>query len=369
MTITTIPTAGRVRVVNPNLEQNGATGVVTAVGTSALGPVVQVQLDGEDTARVFVPEDLTADDVLAYAPHRGLDGDVIPVWESEWQKLKDENASLKAKLGQGEEGYLRLMEDILENGTDRDDRTGTGTRALFGKQLRFDLQQGFPAVTTKRLAFKTMAIELLWFISGDTNAKTLQEQGCKIWDEWAPEDGDLGPVYGKQWRRWQGYRGPEHFVWYDQLARVIEDIKTNPNGRRHIVSAWNVADIDRMALPPCHLLYQFFVADGKLSCSVYQRSADMFLGVPFNIASYALLTHMVAQVCGLDVGELVYNFGDVHIYRNHFNQVEEQLSRRVRQMPTLRLDPTVTCIDDFKLEHIHLDNYTHAATIKAPVSK
>lgn len=249
--------------------------------------------------------------------------------------------------------YLDLLAHVMDTGTDRMDRTGTGTRGIFGHQMRFDLADGFPMVTTKKLHRKSIIHELLWFVAGDTNITYLQDNGVKIWDAWADEDGDLGPVYGKQWRRWEG---PDGKV-IDQLKQVIESIKTNPNSRRHIVSAWNPADVDHMALPPCHCLFQFFVADGKLSCQLYQRSADIFLGVPFNIASYALLTHMVAQVCGLDVGDFVHTFGDAHIYHNHFDQVREQLTREPMALPRLELNPDVTDIEGFSYADVKLVGY------------
>lgn len=249
--------------------------------------------------------------------------------------------------------YLDLLSHVMETGTDRMDRTGTGTRGVFGHQMRFDLADGFPMVTTKKLHRKSIVHELLWFIAGDTNIKYLQENGVKIWDAWADEDGDLGPVYGKQWRRWEG---PDGTV-IDQLKQVIENIKANPTSRRHIISAWNPADVEDMALPPCHCLFQFFVADGKLSCQLYQRSADIFLGVPFNIASYALLTHMVAQICDLEVGDFVHTFGDAHIYHNHFDQVREQLTREPMGLPTLELNPDVTSIEDFTYADVKLVGY------------
>ncbi|MCP4502910.1 MAG: thymidylate synthase [Deltaproteobacteria bacterium] len=260
--------------------------------------------------------------------------------------------------------YLDLLGNVLETGSQRDDRTGTGTRSLFGAQIRFDLNKGFPAVTTKKLAFKTMATELIWFLKGDTNIAYLQENKCKIWNEWADDDGNLGPVYGKQWRSWEGKDGQVH----DQIQTVIDNLKTDPYSRRHIVSAWNVGDLDKMTLPPCHLLFQFYVADGRLSCSAYQRSADLFLGVPFNIASYALLTHMMAQVTGLGVGDLVYTFGDLHIYNNHVDQVAEQRRRTPGDLPKLRLNPEVNRIEDFGLSDIQLENYQPQAAIKAPVA-
>jgi len=241
----------------------------------------------------------------------------------------------------------------MDNGIDRGDRTGTGTRGIVGHQRRFDPADGFPMVTTKKLHRKSIIHELLWFVAGDTNITYLQENGVKIWDAWADEDGDLGPVYGKQWRRWEG---PDGKV-IDQLKQVIESIKTNPNSRRHIVTAWNPADVEDMALPPCHCLFQFFVADGKLSCQLYQRSADIFLGVPFNIASYALLTHMVAQVCGLKVGDFVHTFGDAHVYHNHFDQVREQLTREPMPLPTLELNPDVTDMEGFTYADVKLVGY------------
>lgn len=254
--------------------------------------------------------------------------------------------------------YLDLLEHVIEHGTDRMDRTGTGTRGIFGHQMRFDLSDGFPMVTTKKLHRKSIVHELLWFIAGDTNIAYLQENGVRIWDEWADENGDLGPVYGKQWRRWEG---PDGKV-IDQLTNVIAQIKSNPYSRRHIVSAWNPAEVEGMALPPCHSLFQFFVAPSatgrdRLSCQLYQRSADIFLGVPFNIASYALLTHMVAQVCDLDVGDFVHTFGDAHIYHNHFEQVREQLKRSPYPLPKLELNPDVKNIEDFTYADIKLVGY------------
>lgn len=260
--------------------------------------------------------------------------------------------------------YHDLMARVLEEGTQKGDRTGTGTRSIFGAQLRFDLAKGFPAVTTKRLYFKGVAHELLWFLKGSTHVGYLQEHGVKIWDAWADEHGELGPVYGAQWRSWEGTDGQV----VDQIAQVIESIRHNPNSRRHIVSAWNVAKVEQMALPPCHTLFQFYVAEGKLSCQLYQRSADLFLGVPFNIASYALLTHMIAQVTGLEVGDFVHTFGDAHIYNNHVEQVRTQLEREHYALPTLWLDPEVTDIDDFTYAHIRLEDYVHHPTIKAPIA-
>lgn len=249
--------------------------------------------------------------------------------------------------------YLDLLQHVTENGVDRMDRTGTGTRGVFGHQMRFELSEGFPMVTTKKLHKKSIVHELIWFLAGDTNIKYLQENGVKIWDEWADEQGDLGPVYGKQWRRWEG---PEGKV-IDQVKNVVEAIKNNPYSRRHIVSAWNPADVDDMALPPCHCLFQFHVADGKLSCQLYQRSADIFLGVPFNIASYALLVHMMAQVCDLEVGDFVHTFGDAHIYSNHFEQVELQLTRDPMPLPRLELNSDVKEIDGFKYEDVKILRY------------
>lgn len=260
--------------------------------------------------------------------------------------------------------YLDLLSHVMENGVDRGDRTGTGTRGVFGHQMRFNLAAGFPMVTTKKLHKKSIVHELIWFLAGDTNIKYLQENGVKIWDAWADEAGDLGPVYGKQWRRWEG---PDGLV-IDQVDKVIEAIKTNPNSRRHIVSAWNPADVDDMALPPCHCLFQFHVADGKLSCQLYQRSADIFLGVPFNIASYALLTHMMAQICGLEVGDFVHTFGDAHIYSNHFEQVKEQLSREPMPLPRLKLNPEIKSIYDFEYGDVKIFGYKAHAHIAGKVA-
>jgi thymidylate synthase len=250
-----------------------------------------------------------------------------------------------------EQQYLDLLADILANGVRRDDRTGTGTLGLFGRQIRFDLSKGFPLLTTKKLHLKSIVLELLWFLRGDTNARWLQDRGVRIWDEWAAPDGELGPVYGKQWRSWTA---PDGRV-IDQIAKVTDAIRTNPSSRRHIVSAWNPADVDDMALPPCHCLFQFYVAEGRLSCQLYQRSADVFLGVPFNIASYALLTLMMAQVTGLEPGEFVHTFGDVHLYLNHVDQAREQLTRTPYPFPTMRLAPKSDLFafdypDDFALE-------------------
>ncbi|GHA15753.1 thymidylate synthase [Devosia pacifica] len=260
--------------------------------------------------------------------------------------------------------YLKLLSDILANGTDKSDRTGTGTRSLFGYQMRFDLAEGFPLVTTKKLHLRSVVYELLWFLRGDTNVRWLQENGVKIWDEWADENGDLGPVYGSQWRSWPAPDGTH----IDQIAKLVDGLKNNPDSRRHIVSAWNPAEIDEMALPPCHCLFQFYVADGRLSCQLYQRSADTFLGVPFNIASYALLTHMLAQVTGYRPGEFIHTFGDVHLYANHFAQAREQLSRTPRPLPKLQLSSEITRLEDFTFEDIGFEGYEPHPHIKAPVA-
>jgi thymidylate synthase len=260
--------------------------------------------------------------------------------------------------------YEQLLKYIQENGTPKTDRTGTGTVSIFGAQLRFNLQDGFPLVTTKKVHLRSILHELLWFIKGDTNTQYLKDNKVTIWDEWADENGDLGPVYGKQWRSWPTPNGKS----IDQLTQVIETLKTNPDSRRIIVSAWNVAELDQMALMPCHSFFQFYVADNKLSCQLYQRSADMFLGVPFNIASYALLTMMVAQVCNLKLGDFVHTFGDAHIYSNHQEQVALQLSRDPRSYPTMKINPKITAIDDFTFEDFTLENYNPHPAIKAPVA-
>ena len=260
--------------------------------------------------------------------------------------------------------YLDLMRYILEHGARKDDRTGTGTLSIFGPQLRFDLQAGFPLLTTKKVHLKSIIHELLWFLKGETNTRYLKENGVSIWDEWADENGELGPVYGYQWRSWPAPDG-RHI---DQISKVIEDIKSNPNSRRLIVSAWNVADLDKMALLPCHAFFQFYVADGKLSCQLYQRSADLFLGVPFNIASYALLTVMVAQVCGLQPGEFVHALGDTHLYSNHLEQAREQLTRAPRKLPAMKLNPAIRSIFEFKYEDFTLEAYDPHPAIKAPVA-
>lgn len=260
--------------------------------------------------------------------------------------------------------YLDLLDHILKNGVHKTDRTGTGTQSCFGYQMRFDLQQGFPLVTTKKVHLKSIIYELLWFLKGDTNIAYLRENKVSIWDEWARENGELGPVYGKQWRSWEGRDGRV----VDQITDLIAQIKSNPDSRRLIVSAWNVADLPEMALMPCHALFQFYVAEGKLSCQLYQRSADVFLGVPFNIASYALLTMMIAQVCDLQPGEFVHTFGDVHIYSNHMDQVKLQLTRNPFPLPNMKLNPGIKNIFDFRFEDFTLENYQSHPAIKAPVA-
>ncbi|PCJ89495.1 MAG: thymidylate synthase [Flavobacteriales bacterium] len=260
--------------------------------------------------------------------------------------------------------YLNLLQHILDNGTEKHDRTGTGTISTFGYQMRFDLQKGFPLLTTKKLHMRSIIHELLWFLQGDTNIKYLQENKVRIWDEWADENGDLGPVYGHQWRSWPVHDGRK----IDQISNLIHQIKTNPDSRRLIVSAWNPSDIENMALPPCHCLFQFYVANGKLSCQLYQRSADTFLGVPFNIASYAILTCMVAHVCDLEVGEFVHTFGDVHLYLNHIEQAKLQLTRKPRELPTLKINPLVKDIFSFRYADFAIENYDPHPHIKAEVS-
>ncbi|HYI59675.1 MAG TPA: thymidylate synthase [Microlunatus sp.] len=269
--------------------------------------------------------------------------------------------------------YLDLLQHVLDHGVEKSDRTGTGTLSVFGYQMRFDLQAGFPLLTTKKVHVRSVVAELLWFLQGSTNVKWLHEQGVTIWDEWADESGELGPIYGYQWRSWP--TPDERHV--DQIAAVIDGLKSSPDSRRHLVSAWNVSDLEQMALPPCHTMFQFYVAPapadsddprGRLSCQLYQRSADIFLGVPFNIASYALLTHLVAQVCDLAVGDFVHTLGDAHLYTNHLEQARLQLTRQPRTLPTLRLDRSITAIDDFAMEHISIEGYDPQPGIKAPIA-
>jgi thymidylate synthase len=260
--------------------------------------------------------------------------------------------------------YQKLISDILENGTKKSDRTGTGTSSIFGYQMRFDLQKGFPLVTTKKVHLRSIIYELLWFLQGDTNVKYLQDHKVSIWDEWADSEGNLGPVYGRQWRSWQSPDGST----IDQISNVIKQIKTNPDSRRLLVVAYNPADVDKMALPPCHAFFQFYVANGKLSCQLYQRSADVFLGVPFNISSYALLTHMVAQVCNLEVGEFIHTLGDAHLYLNHIEQAQLQLQREPKPLPTLKLNPNIKDIFAFKFEDITIENYESHPAIKAEIA-
>jgi len=261
--------------------------------------------------------------------------------------------------------YHRLLNLVLDEGKPRGDRTGTGTLSVFGAQARFDLRETFPCLTTKKLHLRSIIHELLWFLKGDTNIGYLRENGVTIWDEWADENGDLGPVYGKQWRRWEGAPGAQPM---DQIAEVITQIRCNPESRRHLVSAWNPVDVPKMALPPCHVMFQFYVNEGELSCQLYQRSADLFLGVPFNIASYALLTRMVAQVCGLKAGDFVHTFGDLHLYLNHLDQARLQLTRECRPLPTLWINPKVTAIDAFQFEDFKLEGYDPHPAIKAPIA-
>lgn len=260
--------------------------------------------------------------------------------------------------------YLELLKYVKDHGVEKSDRTGTGTISIFGHQMRFDLQKGFPCLTTKKIHLRSIIHELLWFLMGDTNIKYLNENNVRIWDEWADENGDLGHVYGYQWRSWPGPDGKS----IDQIKNVVNSLKNNPDSRRHIVSAWNVADVDKMALPPCHTLFQFYVASGKLSCQLYQRSADLFLGVPFNIASYALLTMMMAQVCGYKYGEFIHTFGDVHIYKNHLQQASLQLTRQPRQLPVMKINPQIKNIFKFKHEDFVMQNYNPHPHIKAEVS-
>lgn len=262
------------------------------------------------------------------------------------------------------EQYHALLRRVLNEGVKKEDRTGTGTLSVFGHQMRFNLEEGFPLVTTKKLHLRSIIHELLWFLQGATNIAYLKANNVSIWDEWADENGELGPVYGYQWRSWPGPDGSH----VDQISRLVHGLKTNPDSRRHLVSAWNVALVDQMALPPCHVMFQFYVAEGKLSCQLYQRSADLFLGVPFNIASYALLTHMLAQVCGLKVGDFVHTFGDAHIYLNHLEQVNEQLQREHRDLPKLLLNPNVTDLFSFQFEDISIEGYDPHPAIKAPVA-
>jgi thymidylate synthase len=262
------------------------------------------------------------------------------------------------------QAYHDLLRRVLEHGTRKTDRTGTGTLSVFGHQMRFDLQQGFPLVTTKKLHLKSIIHELLWFLAGDTNIAYLKANGVSIWDEWADAEGELGPVYGRQWRSWAKPDGGT----VDQIRWLLDEIKRNPDSRRLVITAWNPADLDKMALAPCHCLFQFYVVEGKLSCQLYQRSADIFLGVPFNIASYALLTHMVAQVCGLQVGDFIHSFGDAHVYSNHLEQAHLQLSRPFRPLPQLKLNPAVTSLFDFTYEDVVIENYDPHPAIKAPVA-
>lgn len=271
---------------------------------------------------------------------------------------------LKEKLVDIMKQYTELLKHIMEKGALKSDRTGTGTKSVFGYQMRFNLEDGFPLLTTKRVHLKSIIHELLWFIAGDTNIKYLNDNGVTIWDEWADENGNLGPVYGRQWRAWETVDGRK----VDQLQALVEGIKRNPDSRRHLITAWNPGEVDKMALPPCHAMFQFYVADGKLSCQLYQRSADVFLGVPFNIASYALLTMMIAQVCNLKPGEFIHTLGDAHIYTNHFEQVALQLSREPRHLPEMKINPDVKSIFGFRYEDFQLDNYEPYPGIKAPIA-
>lgn len=285
------------------------------------------------------------------APHRVMLGDGTSV-------------ALIASPDTPMQAYLQLMQHVLDHGTDKSDRTGTGTRSVFGWQMRFDLSQGFPLLTTKKLHFKSIAYELLWFLRGETNVRWLQQRGVSIWNEWADADGELGPVYGRQWRRWLAPDGRE----IDQIAELIEGLRRDPDSRRHLVTAWNPADVPQMKLPPCHALFQFHVADGRLSCQLYQRSADIFLGVPFNIASYALLTHLIAQVCGYRPGEFVHTLGDAHLYSNHLDQARLQCARTPRPLPTLRVNPDVREIDAFRYEDFSIEGYEPHPHIAATVA-
>ena len=278
--------------------------------------------------------------------------------------LPDEVAATQNCYGPNVQAYLDLMRRVLDHGADKRDRPGTGTRSLFGHQFRFDLAEGFPLVTTKKLHLRSIIHELLWFIRGETNVKSLHEVGVSIWDEWADASGELGPVYGRQWRSWPTPEGGR----IDQLSQVVEEIRANPDSRRLLVSAWNVADVPKMALAPCHVMFQFYVADRKLSCQLYQRSADLFLGVPFNIASYALLSMMVAQVCELELGDFVHTFGDVHLYSNHLDQARTQLERDPRTLPRMQLDASVTSLDAFRYEHFLLEGYDPHPHISAPIA-
>lgn len=271
---------------------------------------------------------------------------------------------LKEKLVDIMKQYTELLKHIMEKGALKSDRTGTGTKSVFGYQMRFNLEDGFPLLTTKRVHLKSIIHELLWFIAGDTNIKYLNDNGVTIWDEWADENGNLGPVYGRQWRAWETVDGRK----VDQLQALVEGIKRNPDSRRHLITAWNPGEVDKMALPPCHAMFQFYVADGKLSCQLYQRSADVFLGVPFNIASYALLTMMIAQVCNLKPGEFIHTLGDAHIYTNHFEQVALQLSREPRHLPVMKINPDVKNIFGFRYEDFQMDNYEPYPGIKAPIA-